>query len=205
MSETQRKPSKTARLIQQTATELFAQNGYDGTIMDELAEITGANKASIYYHFQNKQALYERCMTDLFASVADKVVDAVEQAETVHAKLKAFIVAFSQAAYENTQIPAALMREMASGGENMPVSARQQMQRLVFSVKKILDAGVASGDFTAVNPLTVHVLVIGSLCFYITSEPLRLAIQAEKKIDPSVDEMTLEVVKIIQNSLLVKQ
>ncbi|NPA71325.1 MAG: TetR/AcrR family transcriptional regulator, partial [Gammaproteobacteria bacterium] len=52
MSEKQKKPSKTAQLIQHSATKLFAEKGYDGTIMDELASITGANKASIYYHFK---------------------------------------------------------------------------------------------------------------------------------------------------------
>jgi len=205
MFEKQKKPSKTAQLIQDSATKLFfAEKGYDGTIMDELASITGANKASIYYHFKNKQGLYEKCMTDLFSKVADQVEQAVNQKTNPTEQLANFITAFSVAAYANPQIPSALMREMATGGENMPVSARQQMQRLVFTLKNILSTGCEQGLFNPINPLTVHFLVIGSLCLYITSEPMRLGIQSDKKIDPSVSEMTDEVVKVIQLALQIK-
>lgn len=202
MSESVKKISKTALMIQNAATELFASHGYDGTIMDELASITGANKASIYYHFQNKKHLYEVCMTDLMTGVANEVVSLVEQQNSVLDKLKTFVVQFSKAAYQNRQIPSVLMREVASGGVNMPVPARQQMQRLVFCLKQILEEGVSLGQFTQVNPITLHMMIVGSLCFYICSEPLRLAIESEQQTDPSLENMTAELVQMVHSSLL---
>ena len=202
MSEKVKKVSKTAQKIQAAATELFANNGFDGTIMDELAAITGANKASIYYHFKNKEGLYDKCMTDLFAEVVDPVIEAVESQTTVIDKLEAFIVQFSISAYQNRQMPAALMREIASGGINMPIKARQQMQRLLFTLREILSAGKASGELDAVDPVATHFMIIGSLCFYISSEPMRLEIESKTKTDPSVQDATAEVVALIKKSLV---
>ncbi|GKT13028.1 MAG: TetR/AcrR family transcriptional regulator [Thiomicrorhabdus sp.] len=202
MTEKVKKVSKTAQKIQQVATQLFAQNGFDGTIMDELAAVTGANKASIYYHFKNKEGLYDTCMTDLFAKVVDPVIEAVEAHQAVLDKLEAYVVAFSHSAYENRQMPAALMREIASGGVNMPVKARQQMQRLLFTLKDILKAGQDSGELDYVDPVATHFMVIGSLCFYICSEPMRLEIESTTKTDPSVDEATIEMVSLIKRALV---
>jgi AcrR family transcriptional regulator len=50
---------KTSRKILTCATRLFAQHGYEGAIMDDLAEQCGVNKASIYYHHKDKATLYE--------------------------------------------------------------------------------------------------------------------------------------------------
>ncbi len=195
-----KKPSKTAQLIQDAATDMFAKQGYDGTIMDELAAVTGANKASIYYHFQTKQGLYEACMTALFSGVANQVLMSIDEGASVFDKLETFVVEFSKAAYHKPQMPAVLMREMASGGENMPVPARLQMQRLLFGLKELIEEGVALGAFVRVHPLTLHMMIVGSLSLYIASEPLRKKIDAPEQ-DPSVVEMTAEVVQMIQRAL----
>lgn len=202
MTEKVKKVSKTATKIQQAATQLFAQNGFDGTIMDELAAITGANKASIYYYFKSKEGLYDKCMTDLFAEVVNPVIEMVDAQQTILDKLEAFVVAFSHLAYQNRQMPAALMREIASGGMHMPVKARQQMQRLLFTLKDILKAGEASGELDYVDPVATHFMVIGSLCFYICSEPMRLEIESTTKIDPSINEATAEMVSLIKRALV---
>jgi len=199
-----KKPSKTARVIQKAATNLFALHGYDGTIMDELAADTGVNKASIYYHFGSKQGLYDACMTHLFSGIADQVVAEVERQDSVWNQLEAFITSFSAAIYANSNISISLMREMASGGKNMPVSAREQMQRLLFCLKQIIEKGVHEGVFVSVQPLTLHVMIVGGLSLYVNSMPLRQSIKSGES-DLSVPEMTKEMVQMIQNGLRVSR
>ncbi len=205
MSEITKKSSKTAALIQEAATNMFATYGFDGTIMDELAAKTGVNKASIYYHFGSKQGLYEACMTTLFSGVANQVLAAIAPQDSVFDQLSAFIAAFSQAAYKSPNMPAVLMREMASSGKNMPKSARQQMQRLLFGLKTILEEGERKGLLKPIQPLTVHMMIVGSLSLYIVSEPLRRGIADAPQADISVAEMTEEVSNLIQNGLKVTE
>ncbi|TVQ40892.1 MAG: TetR/AcrR family transcriptional regulator [Spirochaetaceae bacterium] len=42
------------------AQELFAQQGFEGARVDEIARRAGVNKALIYYYFRNKQELFDR-------------------------------------------------------------------------------------------------------------------------------------------------
>ncbi len=202
MSIVGKKSSKTACLIQEMATHIFAMQGYDGTIMDELAADIGVNKASIYYHFGSKKGLYEACMTHLFSGVADKVIASVSPSHSVWKQLEALIQAFSEAISANPDISICLMREMASGGETMPVTARQQMQRLLFCLQKILKRGEREGVFRTIQPLSLHVMIVGGLSLYVNSEPLRRKIESSK-MDLPVSEMTKEVVQLIQNGLRV--
>jgi len=44
--------------ILEKAKELFIQNGYSGTSMEDLVQYSGVSKGSIYYHFQSKDDLF---------------------------------------------------------------------------------------------------------------------------------------------------
>jgi len=46
------------------ATEAFVTHGYAGTSMADLARVIGIQKASLYHHFQSKQALFVACVTE---------------------------------------------------------------------------------------------------------------------------------------------
>lgn len=50
--------SSTKEKLKQAALALFARRGYEGTTMNDIAEKVGINKASIYNHYKNKEALF---------------------------------------------------------------------------------------------------------------------------------------------------
>jgi AcrR family transcriptional regulator len=62
------------------AEELFAQRGYDGTSMDELASRARVSKPVIYDIVGSKEALFRRC----FERAGDELASAVATAATVH-------------------------------------------------------------------------------------------------------------------------
>ena len=61
--------ARTRDRIRQVALELFAEHGYDGTSLRQIAERLGITKAALYYHFQSKDEIVESLMADLFAKV----------------------------------------------------------------------------------------------------------------------------------------
>ena len=50
-------------------TKLFAEKGFDGASMTELAELTNIASATIFYHFKNKE--------ELFLAVMEKAADGI--------------------------------------------------------------------------------------------------------------------------------
>ena len=199
---------KTSRKILNCATRLFAQHGYDGTIMDDLAEQCDVNKASIYYHHKDKATLYDNALTALFTPIADAVIEAVESESSPVKMLESHIRAFAEATADNPYFAAILMREMASGGANMPVRAREQMQRILFLLNKILQLGESQKIFKPANPLIVHFMIVGTINLFVASIPLRHSLPETDECNQlnisNIESASGQITKTIIDSLLIK-
>ena len=53
------RPGNTKERLIEAALELFAEKGYDGTSVDEIAQAVGIKGPSIYDHFKNKEAILQ--------------------------------------------------------------------------------------------------------------------------------------------------
>lgn len=56
-------------LIERAATEVFAEGGYDGASMDEIARRSGVSVPVVYDHFASKQELHRRLLEHHFAEL----------------------------------------------------------------------------------------------------------------------------------------
>lgn len=60
--------------ILRSAAALFRQRGFNGASMQDLAEVVGITKSSLYHHFPSKQAL----LSEILANTVDRVTPALE-------------------------------------------------------------------------------------------------------------------------------
>ena len=60
--------SQTIDRILKAATKEFSEAGFAGARVDEIANRAGVNKATIYYHIGDKQALYAQVVHHLLHS-----------------------------------------------------------------------------------------------------------------------------------------
>ena len=187
---------------------MFAQHGYGGTIMDDLAKLSGANKASIYYHHKDKITLYENTLTALFTPIADAVVEAVEAESDAVKKLEIHIQTFARANATNPDFAAILMREMASGGANMPVQPRKQMQRILCLLNETLQLGESQGVFKPADTLIIHFMIVGTINLFVTSIPLRKSLPKTEQLNwlqnSNIETVYKQLSKTIISSLLIK-
>jgi len=77
--------------IVRTAMQLFARQGYAGTSMREIAEATSVTKASLYYHFPDKETLYRRAMTDTMEMLCQRMAEAAEGIEDPVDRVRALV------------------------------------------------------------------------------------------------------------------
>lgn len=184
---------KTSEKILNCAKKMFARYGYEGTIMDDLAKQCKVNKASIYYHHKDKATLYENTLMSLFGPIADSVIEAVAKETDAIKKLHTHIKTFSDSIMKRPEFAAILMREMASGGINMPMNARKQMQRILFLLNEILQLGKAQNVFKAADPLIIHFMIVGTLNLFVASIGFRKSIDDKTKPCEQIKSTSLEM------------
>jgi TetR/AcrR family transcriptional regulator len=76
-SETLSKGDRTAARLREAALPLFAQRGFDGVSMQDVAEAAGVSTPAVHYHFRDKLDLWRAAMTTLRAQI-DARADAIE-------------------------------------------------------------------------------------------------------------------------------
>src|SRR5438067_13812457 len=69
VAERVRDPQRTRAEILEVATSEFANNGYAGARVDEIAAKTRTTKRMIYYYFESKQGLYLAVLERAYATI----------------------------------------------------------------------------------------------------------------------------------------
>jgi AcrR family transcriptional regulator len=89
------------RQVVELAEELFAERGYSGASMDELARRAGVTKPVIYELFQSKDGLFRACVDRAVRRMAESVAEGVRAESEPRARLRAGGLAFLRFAAEN--------------------------------------------------------------------------------------------------------
>jgi len=105
--------------ILNVATNEFTIYGYDAVSMNQLASKLAVNKATIYYHFKDKQSLYQEVIKNLIISNQENIQKVLSSSLEPKEKFKAYIKEFIQAIKNKPQIVALSLREMANYGGNV--------------------------------------------------------------------------------------
>ena len=152
----------TVQRILDAAMQVFAEEGFGGARVDEIARRAKANKATIYYHIGGKEDLYAEVLQITFEGAIERVTKALQNLQSPEEKLKAYIRSFTQLIQGHRYLPAIMMRELASGSRHLPETVVQELVKIMGIVTSILKEGEEQGVFVHVNPILVHLMITGT-------------------------------------------
>ncbi|MCS5723988.1 TetR/AcrR family transcriptional regulator [Herbiconiux sp. CPCC 203407] len=66
--------------LRSIALEMFAEHGYTGTSLQQIADAAGYSKSSVLYHFRSKEALFEEALAPSVAELEEFLDSIVEKA-----------------------------------------------------------------------------------------------------------------------------
>ena len=168
-----KKNQETVGRITAAALQAFAEHGFEGARIDEIAKRAAVNKAMIYYHIGDKQALYARALHGAFGDIAAQIAATVSRAQTPEKKLKAYIRSLAEIFQRYPLLPPIMMREFASGGRHLPEIVALDMLRILDTVSDILRQGCKQKVFIPTPPLVLHLMVVGTMTYLRTTQPVR--------------------------------
>jgi AcrR family transcriptional regulator len=167
-TERQRDPERTRAEILDVATAEFAESGYTGARVDEIAANTRTTKRMIYYYFGSKEGLYLAVLERAYAGIRalERTLD-VEHLPPVDA-----IRQLAELTFDHHESHPEFIRLVSI--ENIHHAKHLATSPILPSLAssaldvlaRILERGRASGVFRDdVDPLDVH-LVISAFCVF---------------------------------------
>jgi AcrR family transcriptional regulator len=166
-------PEATREALIAAATDLFAEHGFDGVRVEQIAEASGVNKALINYHFGGKAGLYKAILKVTFGGVTLGIEELVSSGDPPAEKLRRLIRAIGRMVEQRPNLPRMVLREILSGGERIDTETLPNFLAMFAAVRSIVEEGIRSGEFRRVDPLSTHLGLIGSLMFFFSTERFR--------------------------------
>ena len=144
-------PSARERILA-AAGVLFADRGFDAVSVADIASACGISTGLIYYHFKDKQTLYDTVVREsihLFEATAiDTLVGDGEPAE----RLRRFILSYMHLLEGHAALMRLLIRSVSDLGTPAPRHVLMRSAAIVDRLRAVIDEGIASGTFRAVDP-----------------------------------------------------
>jgi len=146
------------------ASRLFATRGYSGTSLRDIAQEANITKAALYYHFPNKEALYEQIVVGNLQSLIDRVSAEVAQADRATDKVRAFMLTAADVFAEGPDAWIAGSNVFwSSTGPQIREAALGRRDRFEKLLRECIAQGVASGEFRDIDPATAGRLLLSTL------------------------------------------
>ena len=166
-------PEPTRDRILAAAALEFAARGFDGAKVDRIAARARLNKAMLYYHFQNKAALYREILAGMFQALAARVEGIVREGVPPEDQIRRFIAAVAAESAARPHFPPMWMREMAEGGRHLDADVLGEALRVLRVLGAILAEGRDRGAFRPLHPFVVHMSIVAPIVLFGATAPIR--------------------------------
>jgi len=144
------------------AVGLFAQRGFAGTSLKDVADAVGLSRSAIYYYFPSKDALLEELLTGVTVSAA-RILDNVEKRSDLTPIEKIGAAAHDLVMWVTERRLHFIAIDRSENELPAPILARHReaKRRVLGGMMRLIDDAVAGGEARAVDSRVTAFAIIG--------------------------------------------
>ncbi|MEX2282262.1 MAG: TetR/AcrR family transcriptional regulator [Gemmatimonadota bacterium] len=157
----QKRQKRRAEIVH-AALSAFREHGFHATSLDDIANRLGIRKAALYHYFTDKDTLLFECHRESLAEL-DRIIllsarpgqgpaERLAYLLSEHVRIMTDTLEGSPLAFEVPALPPVLRAPIVAG--------RDRYER---KLRELVAAGIAAGEFRAVDPKVVVFAMLGSI------------------------------------------
>ena len=180
-----RQPEASRNAILKAALIEFAREGLAGARMDAIAEAAGVNKALLYYYFGDKDTLYGAILDRFFERLAARIIAVCDRPGSAGERFLSYALthfdSIAESPYHAHIFMSELMSASRGGSPHLDRIFAKYMQPIGLRMLGLMQEGVKSGEFRAIDPNQFAPSAIGVIVHFFLTAPVR------KKFAPGLD------------------
>lgn len=156
----------------------FIERGYDGARVQRIAELSGANKAMIYYYFSSKGNLYRLVLRKEVLLKIQKIKRITQSDEPVEDKIRNLISFYVREFGSDAKFLRLVMRELVGGGDVIRAifaELREEPKTFDFPreiFERVFMEGIRIESLRPVDPRHTMVSLVGISVGYFILRPV---------------------------------
>jgi TetR/AcrR family transcriptional regulator len=181
---------RTRAAILAAAEALFAERGFAETRLEDVAEAVGIRRASIFYYFADKPALYDAVLGDVFGRLRERIAPALLAERPLGERALDAVSIWIDYLAQRPTTARILLREVADGRSGEEPRLVRHTRAFFELVGRALAASggdplVATHQTDSVHTASV---VAGSSVFFIAAMPVLIPGLGFDPLDPATLE-----------------
>ena len=153
----------TRERILEAAAQVFAESGYHGASVDDIASASGGSKGGIYFHFPGKREIFfalvnrfaDRLLADAGSSISGDAGGAHKAGAAIESTLKTFS--------NHARLAKVLLASGVGLGPAFDESLMRLHDRFAALIRERLDAAVADGSISPLDTTLASYAWMGAL------------------------------------------
>jgi AcrR family transcriptional regulator len=207
-------PQDSRDKILEIAEVHFAQGGFEGVGLRQLATAAGLSKSALFHHFSTKLELYEEVLCRVLERIEAGLESSKADSGDPIARLDAWVDSVVRTLAEDIPAARLLLRSLveqqplegvvleASGPREM-MASEVRLARILGRFTSLIEEGVESGVFRPLSVVDAVQTIIGAVTFHFASGDLGEALIGESIFSASaVERRRKEVAEFIRRGLL---
>lgn len=196
--ESANKAERTRARLLEAGERLFAERGFDGTRLEDVAAAVGIRRPSILYHFRDKQALYDAVLADVFGTLHTRLASALLGAEPFATRIEHAVSVWIDVVAERPALARILLREVAGGAPAHASRLAPHLQPFFALVERTLAASDAIAPPSGADPIAVASEIAGATVFFVAAMPTLLPGMAFDPLEPAqIEGLRLELQRAV--------
>lgn len=189
--------TSTREAILLEARHLFAEQGYDGTSLNDIAAEVGIKRASVLHHFPSKESIYQEVFNTALAEWIERVMEASNQERPDHgwSYVDDVITTGFRFFMENAEFVSIVRREALNRKSKLGIDLGVALRPMFMQAAAYFEREMDAGTYRRFDPEQLLLTGYGALLSYFSDLPFIEGLLDDDPLDPALLETRLQHIR----------